>query len=76
MIWIATNPFPFEQAKAHLVETMFYDEWAPSRESSVSKPSVTFVPKWGGHSKRPKTQFDGVVDTKEKKERSANFKAR
>ena len=38
MIWIATNPSLFEQAEAHLVETMFYDEWAPSGESSVSKP--------------------------------------
>ena len=38
MIWIATNPSLFEQAEAHLVETMFYDEWVPSGESSVSKP--------------------------------------
>ena len=37
---------PFEQAEAHLVETMFYDQWAPSGESSVSKPRGTFVPKW------------------------------
>ena len=29
-----------------MVETMFYDEWAPSRESSVSKPSGTFVLRW------------------------------
>ena len=32
------NPSPFEQAEAHLVETMFYDQWAPSGENSVSKP--------------------------------------
>ena len=38
MICIATNPSPFEQAKAHLVETMFYDQWTPSGESSISKP--------------------------------------
>ena len=38
MIRIATNPSPFEQAEAHLVETMFYNQWAPSEESSVSKP--------------------------------------
>ena len=44
MIRIATNPSPFELAEAHLVETMFYDEWAPS--SLVSKPQGTFVPKW------------------------------
>ena len=27
MICIAVNPSPFEQAEAHLVETMFYDQW-------------------------------------------------
>ena len=46
MIRITANPLPFEQAEAHLVETMFYDQWAPSGESSVSKPRGTFVPKW------------------------------
>ena len=46
MIRIAANPSPFKQAEAHLVETMFYDEWAPSGESSVSKPQGTFVPRW------------------------------
>ena len=30
MIRIVANPSPFEQAEAHLVETMFYDQWAPS----------------------------------------------
>ena len=38
MIHIAANPSPFEQAEAHLVETMFYDEWAPSGENVVAKP--------------------------------------
>ena len=38
MIRIAANPSPFEQAEAHLVETMFYGQWASSGESSVSKP--------------------------------------
>ena len=33
----AANLLPFEQA-ANLVETMFYNEWAPFDESSVSKP--------------------------------------
>ena len=46
MIHIAANPSSFEQAEAHLVETMFYDQWAPSGESSVSKSRGTFVPKW------------------------------
>ena len=38
MIRIAENPSSFEQANVHLVKTMFYDQWAPSGESSVSKP--------------------------------------
>ena len=46
MIQIVANPSPFEQLETHLVETMFYDEWAPSGEISVSKPQGTFVPKW------------------------------
>ena len=46
MIRIATNPSSFKQAEAHLVETMFYDQWALSGESLVSKPRGTFVPKW------------------------------
>ncbi|KAK9991381.1 hypothetical protein SO802_026366 [Lithocarpus litseifolius] len=46
IIRIAANLPPFEPAKAHLVETMFYDEWAPSSESLVSKPQGTFVPRW------------------------------
>ena len=46
MICIAANPSPFEQAEAHLVETMFYDKWASFGESLVSKPRGTFVPKW------------------------------
>ena len=45
-IRIAANPLPFEQPKAHLVETMFFDQWASSRESSVPKPRGTFMPKW------------------------------
>ena len=46
MIRIAANPSPFEQAEAYLVETMFYDQWALFRESSILKPRCTFVPKW------------------------------
>ena len=46
MIRIAAKSSPFEQAKAHLLETMFYDEWAPPSESSVSKLQGTFIPKW------------------------------
>ena len=46
MIQIAAKSSPFEQAEAHLLETMFYDEWASSSESSVSKLQGTFIPKW------------------------------
>ncbi|XP_075633541.1 uncharacterized protein LOC142606008 [Castanea sativa] len=46
MIRIAANPSPFKKAEAHLVETKFYDQWAPSGESSISKPRGTFVPRW------------------------------
>ena len=46
MIRIVANPSLFEQAKAHLVETMFYDQWVTSGEGSVSKPRGTIVPKW------------------------------
>ena len=46
MIHIAANPLPFEKVEAYLVETMFYDQWAPFGESLVSKPRGTFVPKW------------------------------
>ena len=46
MIRIAANPSPFEQVEGHLVETMFYDQWAPSRENVVAKPQGTFVPRW------------------------------
>ena len=46
MIRISANTSPFKQVDAYLVETMFYDEWAPYGESSVSKPYGTFIPKW------------------------------
>ena len=45
MIRVAANPSPFEQAEAHLVETMFYDQWTPSGENVVAKPQGTFVPR-------------------------------
>ena len=45
MIWITSNPSFSEEVEAHLVETMFYDEWAPSRESSISKLGI-FIPRW------------------------------
>ena len=54
MICIAVDPSPFEQAEAHLVETMFYYEWAPSGESLVSKPQGTFIPRWEDVQEDPK----------------------
>ena len=46
LIRIVANPSPFEQADAHLVETMFFDQWTPSGEGSMSKPQGTFMPRW------------------------------
>ena len=38
MIHIVANPLSFEQVEAYLVETMFYDQWAPSGEKLILKP--------------------------------------
>ena len=46
MIRIVANPSSFEQAKAHLVKTMFYDAWALFGKSLVFRPQGTFVPRW------------------------------
>ena len=67
MIRIATNPSPFEQAEAHLVETMFYDHWAPSGESSVSKPRGTFVPKWEDVQGDPEPDLRELLARKKKR---------
>ena len=60
MIWIAANPSPFEQAKTHIVENMFYDEWAQSGESSVSKPQGTFLPRWEDIQNDPEPDLRGL----------------
>ena len=67
MIQIAGNPSPFEKAEAHLVETMFYDEWAPSGESLVSKPHSTFVPKWEDIQGNPKPDLKELLMRKRKR---------
>ena len=54
MIRIVANLSPFEQAETHLVETMFYDEWALSGESLMSKPLGTFAPRWENVENDPK----------------------
>ena len=72
MIRIAANPSPFEQAEAHLVETMFYDEWTPSSESSVSKLQGTFLPRWGDIQDDPEPDLRGLLmQRKKRKEVSA-----
>nr|XP_023906284.1 uncharacterized protein LOC112018007 [Quercus suber] len=67
MIHIATNHSPFEQAEAHLVETMFYDQWAPSGENSVSKPQGTFVPKWRDIQDDPEPDLRELLARKRKR---------
>ena len=46
MTRVVAKPSLFEQAEAHLVETMFYDQLTPFREGLIPKPRGTFVPKW------------------------------
>ena len=76
MIHIAANPLPFEQVEAHLVETMFYNQWAPSREGSVSKLQGTFVPRWEDVRSDPELDLKGVSITEEEKEGSTCHKVR
>ena len=76
MICIAANPSPFEQAEAHLVETMFYNQWAPSGENSVSKPWGTFIPRWEDVRSDPELDLKGVSITEEEKEGSTCHKVR
>ena len=67
MIRIAANPSPFEQAEAHLVETMFYDQWAPSGENSVAKPRGTFVPRWEDVQDDPEPDLRELLVRKKKR---------
>ena len=67
MIRIAANPSPFEQAEVHLMETMFYDQWAPSGESLVSKPRGTFVPKWEDVQSDPEPDLRELLARKKKR---------
>ena len=61
MIRIAANPLPFEQAEAHLVETMFYDQWAPSRENVVTKPDLReLLARKKKRKEAPATELDEV----------------
>ena len=67
MICIAANPSPFEQAEAHLVETMFYDQWASSGENSVSKLRGTFVPRWEDVQGDPEPDLKELLARKKKR---------
>ena len=67
MIRIAANPSPFEQAEAHLVETMFYDQWAPSGENVVTKPQGTFVPRWKDVQDDPEPDLRELLARKKKR---------
>ena len=51
---------------------MFYDEWAPSDESLVSKPQGTFLPRWEDIQDDLEPNMRGLLmRRKEKKEASA-----
>ena len=67
MIRIAANPSPFKQAEVYLVETMFYDQWALSRENSVSKPRGTFVPRWEDIRSYPEPDLRELLSQKKKR---------
>ena len=67
VIRIAANPSPFEQAEAHLVETMFYDQWAPFGENLVSKPRGTFVPRLEDIQDNPKPDLRELLTQKKKR---------
>nr|XP_023914755.1 uncharacterized protein LOC112026305 [Quercus suber] len=67
MVCIAANHSPFKQAEAHLVKTIFYDQWAPSEENSVSRPQGTFVPKWRDIQDDPEPDLKELLARKRKR---------
>ena len=67
MIRVPANPSPFEQAEAHLVETMFYDQWAPSGENVVAKPQGTFVRRWKDVQDDPEPDLRELLARKKKR---------
>ena len=67
MIRIAANPSPFKQAEAHLVETMFYDQWAPPGENVVVKTQGTFVPRWKDVQDDPEPDLRELLARKKKR---------
>ena len=75
MIRIATNPSPFEQVEAHLVETMFYDKWAPFRESLVSKLQHTFLPRWEDVRDDPEPDLRKLLMQKKKRKKTPTLES-
>ena len=67
MIRIPANPSQFKKVEAHLVETIFYDQWAPSGESSVSKPRGTFMLKWEDVQGDPEPDLKELLAQKRKR---------
>ena len=72
MICIVVNPLPFEQAEAHLAETMFYDQWAPSRESSILRPQDTLVPRWGDIQSDSEPRLRELLSQKKKRKEASD----
>jgi len=46
---------------------MFYDQWAPSGESSISKPQGTFVLKWEDVRGNPEPDLRELLAQKKKR---------
>ena len=67
MTRIAANLSPFEQVESHLVEIMFYDEWAPSGKSSMSRPQDTFIPRWEDIQDNLELDLKGLLMWRKKK---------
>ena len=54
---------------------MFYDQWAPSKESSVSKPQGTFVPKWEDVQGDPEPDLKELLARKRKRKEAPAAKS-
>ena len=49
------------------METMFYDQWAPSGENSVSNPQGTFEPRWEDVQDDPEPDLRELLARKKKR---------
>ena len=50
---------------------MFYDQWAPSGENSVSKPRGTFVPRWEDVQDDPEPDLRELLARKNKRKEAS-----